>query len=528
MQFRCSVPALKLRLLVFSVLFLVAAAITPSLAAGQTLPPIQNASHTLLTITPACTTVGQPITLTAKVTGLASGTGGLPSGQVTFTLLPNQGLGTAQLDQSTGIATLSSSAPNTTGNYQITAMYSGDSNYSSSSDTETLQVGTGVCLQTTTTSLSINPNPAQVGETVTLTARVSGGTGLIGMISGTVDFIQDGTQIGTGTIDPAFNTATFTTSYANTGMFSMTAKYEGNSQFLFSTSSPVTLTIVPVGTLTPTTTTLSSSNPNANFGDTITFSATVSGGMGNPPTGTVTFLDGTTNLGMGTLMNGLATFSTNSLSVGAHTMTAEYGGDSQFQGSTSAPLTQNIGSNGSQTFIISINPGIINVSQGSSGTSTITVSPAGGFNQPVTFICSNLPLFAACSFDPPTVTPDGTNHPVTSTLTVTTGTKKALLTWPALHPHGGSPTNVLAMFSVGLLGLIQLKRRPGKVDWRSAKFIASLLLCFLCLLGTVWLVACGGSGSNANSVTPKGTTIVTVAGSTTSGAQTTTFTLNVQ
>jgi hypothetical protein len=432
----------------------------------------------------------------------------------------------------TGTATITSSSF-AVGNYPIIAIYSGDANFQPSTSPPTIliieQMGGG---QATTTSLSMNPNPAQLGETVTLTARVTGGTGLGQMITGTVSFYEDGNlnPIGTGTLD-ASNTATFSSSNFALGPHSMTAVYGGDSNFAPSVSPAVTLTIVQQGQLTPTTTSVSSSNSNANFGDTVVFTATVQGGMGSGPTGTVTFLDAGSTLGTGTLVSGsssssTAIYSTSSLSIGSHTITAQYGGDSQFQGSTSPPLTQNVGSSGNQTFIISINPGIISVNQGDSGTSTVTVSPAGGFNQPVSFVCSNLPLYAACSFNPSTVTPDGSNKPVTSTLTVTTGTKKALLMRP-LFNHGKLPKDMLAVFSVGLLGLVQVGARGRKSGRRGTKLIAGGLFV-LCLFAILWLVACGGSGSNANSVTPKGQTIVTVAGSTTTGAQTTTFTLNVQ
>jgi hypothetical protein len=69
---------------------------------------------------------------------------------------------------------------------------------------------------------------------------------------------------------------------------------------------------------------------------------TVSAPGGGTPTGTVTFRDGSTTLGTGTLSGGQARFTTSSLSVGTHTITAVYGGDSNFSGSTSAPLTQTV------------------------------------------------------------------------------------------------------------------------------------------------------------------------------------------
>lgn len=64
------------------------------------------------------------------------------------------------------------------------------------------------------------------------------------------------------------------------------------------------------------------------------------------PTGSVDFSDGTTKLGSGTLavVNGQdqASFSTVTLAAGSHTITASYGGDSGFSGSTST-LTQQVG-----------------------------------------------------------------------------------------------------------------------------------------------------------------------------------------
>jgi len=91
----------------------------------------------------------------------------------------------------------------------------------------------------------------------------------------------------------------------------------------------------------PTTTTLTS-NPNpSSFGQTVTFTATVTSKVGAPPDGeTVTFRKGSKALGTGSLSGGSATFTTSTLPVGSDLITAVYGGDSNFLGSTSKALKQ--------------------------------------------------------------------------------------------------------------------------------------------------------------------------------------------
>jgi hypothetical protein len=85
----------------------------------------------------------------------------------------------------------------------------------------------------------------------------------------------------------------------------------------FTGSSGSTLQIVKPQTATSTSLT-SSQNPSQ-FGQLVTFTATVSGS--GPPTGTVSFKDGGTVIGTGTLNGGVATFATSSLSVGSHSIT---------------------------------------------------------------------------------------------------------------------------------------------------------------------------------------------------------------
>jgi hypothetical protein len=87
---------------------------------------------------------------------------------------------------------------------------------------------------------------------------------------------------------------------------------------------------------TNTTTTVASSQNPSTFGQSVTFTANVSG-TGGTPTGTVAFKDGgTTITGCGTqaLSSGQATCMTSSLTVGTHIITAAYSGDTGFNTST--------------------------------------------------------------------------------------------------------------------------------------------------------------------------------------------------
>ena len=101
---------------------------------------------------------------------------------------------------------------------------------------------------------------------------------------------------------------------------------------------------VPIGnaqgaTSSTTTTLLSSLNPSYSS-QSLTLTATVTSQTTGTPTGTVTFLDGTTQLGQVALgANGQAQLPTSALAVGSHSISAQYGGDANFGGSSGA-LTQ--------------------------------------------------------------------------------------------------------------------------------------------------------------------------------------------
>jgi hypothetical protein len=92
----------------------------------------------------------------------------------------------------------------------------------------------------------------------------------------------------------------------------------------------------------PGTTTILTSSPNpSTFEEAVTFTATVTSGVGSPPDGEiVSFMKSKTALGTGILSSGSASFTTSTLKVGTNSITAVYGGDSNFAGSTSKPVKQ--------------------------------------------------------------------------------------------------------------------------------------------------------------------------------------------
>ena len=131
--------------------------------------------------------------------------------------------------------------------------------------------------------------------------------------------------------------ASFTTSSLPVATNYVKAVYGGDSTLLGSTSKPVGQV---VNKATTTTTLTSSLNPS-NFGQSVTFTASVTPQFSGTVTGNVTFYDGTTALKTVGLSGGVAKFTTSTLTSGAHSITATYNGSTSFIGS-SASLTQTV------------------------------------------------------------------------------------------------------------------------------------------------------------------------------------------
>ncbi len=268
--------------------------------------------------------VKQQVTFTATVTSA-----GTPTGSVTFQdgstnlqIVALNGAGVAQLT----IDTL------TVGSHGIKAIYSGDTNTMTATSSTLTQT---VNKDSSTTTLAAAPPSIKAGEPLTLTATVTNG-GQVD-VTGTVTFRDGSTTLGTGTLN-ASGIATLTTSALGGGSHALTAVYAGDTNNSGSTSTALSYSVDKIGT----TTLLSATSTTLDAGSSLTISATVSPAQttGGTVTGTVTFYDGAVVLGTATVpANGVAQLTTTALGVGPHTLTASYGGSTNYNTSTSNGFT---------------------------------------------------------------------------------------------------------------------------------------------------------------------------------------------
>jgi hypothetical protein len=275
---------------------------------------------------------GASVTFTATLAGGAS-----PTGTVTFKDGKTK-LGTGTVTGTT--ATLATDALGV-GTHSIIAEYGGDAgNATAISAAITVIVGQGA----PSVALSASDKKSALGEKVTFTAKLAGGD----TPTGTVTFMDGTATLGTATISGT--TATFATDALAVGAHSITAEYGGDADNAAAVSAAVAVT---VGKVAPAVS-LSASDSEPAFGSSVVFTATLADGAS--PTGSVTFKDGKKNLGTGTVSGTTATFATDALAVGAHSITAEYGGDADNAKAVSDAVTVTVAP---PVFVFSPAPGAL-------------------------------------------------------------------------------------------------------------------------------------------------------------------------
>ena len=192
--------------------------------------------------------------------------------------------------------------------------------------------------------------------------------------------------------------------------------------------------------------------PDAAPGSTVTLTATINS-SGGIPTGQIVFHDGNTSLGSAPLDGaGVAVLRINTLAAGAHLLSASYGGDEKFDGSTSAAVTINISN---ADFSLRAAPSSAAVVAGQSTQFILALTPAGGFANNVTFSCAPI-IGISCAFNPATVAP--ANGAASTTLTVTTSA--SVSRYGLLMPTLLGPCALLlalALFSLVILRTAELR-----------------------------------------------------------------------
>jgi|GEM_PF-694604 len=267
-----------------------------------------------------------------------------------------------------------------------------------------------------------------------------------------------------------------------------------------------------------TTTALTTSAPRSNLNVAVTFTATVSAADSpSAPVGSVSFMEGSTVLGTSNVTGtststANATLSVSTLSAGQHTITAVFYGTFGFNASTSAPVIQTVVAPAVQA---AFTPSSITVAQGSTGTSTLTLTPVGGFTGTVTMTCGTIgvPAGMSCTFAPASVTfASGSSVAQTSTVTVGTTTSASLLIPAAPGSKTSTRSEVALALFPGLFLVGLLNRRRLRM-----KGLQLLTMMIVASVGMIYLQGCADGGSN-KSVTAGTYTIpvnVTAGGATT-------------
>ncbi len=353
--------------------------------------------------------------------------------------------------------------------------------------------------------IRVSASDPSVDTSVTITATVAAGPGNPGAPTGTVTFLDGSNRLGAA---PLVNgSAAFDSTFTVAGIHTITAQYVGDATFLPS-SERIPLQVIGLATML-----ILAAPADAAPGSAVTLTATIAS-TGRTPTGDIVFHDGNTSLGSASLDGaGVATMRINTLAAGVHSLTASYAGDGKFGGSTSAAVTINIAN---PDFSLGASPAIAAVIAGQSTQFILTVTPAGGFANNVTFSCSPI-IGITCAFSPAMVTP--ANGAASTTLTITTSanvSRYGVLTPDLLGPCALLLALVLFRFAMPRARSVRVAR---------ASLLPATAAAAIAALGLV-ISGCGGYSSNTQP--NRGTASIMVTAQSGAISHTTTVQVTVQ
>jgi len=374
----------------------------------------------------------------------------------------------------------------------VTAAYGGDTSYAGSTSAA---VGQTVGKATSSSTLTSSPNPSASGQSVTLTATVSGQFG--GTPTGTVTFSNGTTSLGSASLSGA--QAVLTTTALPAGSDAITAAYGGDGNFATDTSNAVTqvVTTLPQAA-TPT------FSPAAG-----TYTAAQSVIINDTTTGAAIYY--TTN---GTTPTTSSTLYSGAIPVPSNETIEVIAVAPSYSNSAVASATYTINLPGSPNFTVAATPSSLTVIAGENTATAIGVTPLNGFNSTVSLSCSGLPSGATCQFTPSTLTPAGAEA-FTSLAIYTSATSASL------HRRSG-PTLPGPIFPGSALA-VALCCAMGKKRRR----LLTLVLLVLSVAGLGLLNGCSTSSSSSTSSSKSVTSTVTVTGTSGTLTNSTTFSLTV-
>jgi hypothetical protein len=212
------------------------------------------------------------------------------------------------------------------GIHSIIAQYGGDATFNGVTSASLSQtVNNPKPNSATTLILSAGANPSTFGTSLTFTGNVTPASA-----TGTMVFF-DGIRAISGNLPLSSGAATLIIPALGGGTHSITAQYSGDANINPSTSAAWVQIVNK--TSTAITIALAEETDGLKAGAPGTFMATVTP---TNATGSVVFFDGPTPISSGIpLNNGAAVFTTSTLAIGTHMITAQYGGNANFNASPS-------------------------------------------------------------------------------------------------------------------------------------------------------------------------------------------------
>ena len=324
-------------------------------------------------------------------------------------------------------------------------------------------------------------SPARVSR-VTLTATSGVGTvtvsGSAATPQGAVELYDGGSPVAQATLTAG--TATFSTASLAAGTHTLSAAYHGDGVNPAATSTPVTLTIGQIASVT-TMPPMQSSYAGLPLVLTANVAAATQGTPPPMPTGTVQFTEGTATVAIATLSAGTASGVYLSPAAGSRQIVASYSGDANFMPSAA---TASVTVSAMPDFALSAAGGGTSqtVLAGAIATYSFTVaaSPAP-FTGAVSMSVSGLPAGVTAAFSPTQVVPG----------TGTTQVTLSLQTSASMVRNDGLRRGRVALWALLLLpfGIIALRRRR----WR-----ALIPACVVVLMLTS-AIGCGDRSLSAAS-----------------------------